>query len=64
MIGIRADANEQIATGHIMRCMTIADEIKKLGEEVIFYTADDVVVELINSRGFNVEVLSSDWKNL
>lgn len=63
MIGIRADANEQIATGHIMRCMTIADEIKKLGEEVIFYTADDVVVELINSRGFNVEVLGSDWKN-
>lgn len=61
MIGIRADANEKIATGHIMRCMTIADEIKKLGEEVIFYTADDTVTDMIKDRGFNVEVLGSDW---
>lgn len=63
MIGIRADANEYIATGHIMRCMTIADEIKKLGEDVIFYTADDVVVSTVKERGFNVEVLNSDWKS-
>ena len=30
MLGIRTDANKIAATGHVMRCMTIADEVKKL----------------------------------
>jgi len=63
MIGIRADANKEIATGHVMRCMTIADEIKKLGEDVLFFVADNEAVEMITARGFQVKVLASDWKN-
>ena len=41
MIGIRADANRIIATGHVMRCITIAKEIVSLGERVVFFFADD-----------------------
>jgi len=40
MIGIRADANKIIATGHVMRCITIAKELLALGEGVTFFVAD------------------------
>ena len=63
MIGIRTDANEQIATGHIMRCMTIADALVSLGEEVKFYVADEETAEFVKSRDFAYEVLGSDWNN-
>ncbi len=63
MIGIRADANKTIATGHIMRCMTIADAIVELGEEVIFFVADEESAQWPKSRGFSYELLDSDWAN-
>lgn len=46
MIGIRADANKIIATGHVMRCVTIAKELMTLGERVTFFVADE------ESKGF------------
>lgn len=49
MIGIRADANKEVATGHIMRCLTIAKELNKLGEDVLFFTADHEADGLLSS---------------
>lgn len=64
MFYIRTDANPIIATGHVMRCMSIAKEISKLGEEVIFITADLQSKELIERNGFAVLCLDSTWNNL
>ena len=64
MIGIRADANKIIATGHIMRCMTIADALVGLNRKVIFFVADEESAAFVENRGFQYEVLNSDWQNL
>jgi UDP-2,4-diacetamido-2,4,6-trideoxy-beta-L-altropyranose hydrolase len=62
MIGIRADANETIATGHIMRCVAIAKELERLGEEVLFLTADEFANKLLAQRGCKSLSLHSNWK--
>ena len=38
-IYIRADMNEIIATGHIMRCLSIADAAREQGVKTIFIVA-------------------------
>lgn len=63
MLGIRTDANRIIATGHVMRCMTIADEVKKLGKDVIFFVADEDSAAFVRERGFIYEILGSSWEN-
>ena len=45
MIGFRVDANEVIATGHLMRCISIALECKKRGQQCIFFMAEDRAVK-------------------
>ncbi len=62
MIGIRADANDIVATGHIMRCMTIAKQLCKLGEEVIFFLADDYGVSMLEENEFPYVVMNTDWE--
>ncbi|MBD5551412.1 MAG: UDP-2,4-diacetamido-2,4,6-trideoxy-beta-L-altropyranose hydrolase [Lachnospiraceae bacterium] len=57
MFYIRADGNEKIGMGHVMRCLTIAEALGRLGEEVLFLTADEKPVMLIKERGFSVKVL-------
>lgn len=64
MIGIRVDMNPIIATGHIMRCLSIADAVKESGKEVIFFTADDYPLELIKQRGHEAVVLGTNWQKM
>lgn len=64
MIGFRVDANEVIATGHLMRCISIALECKKRGQQCIFFMAEDKETERLRTAGFQYYILNSDWKNL
>lgn len=63
-IYIRVDGNEIIATGHIMRCLSIAEQIRQLDAEAIFLAADERPCPLIEERGFSVEVLDTIWDDL
>ena len=64
MILIRADANEVVGTGHIMRCLSLANAFSEIGEEVAFCTADHRADDLIRSKGYKVICLDSDWTEL
>ncbi len=63
MIGIRADANEVIASGHIMRCIAIALRLNRMGVETKFYISDEYSVPLLESRGLKYHILHNDWCN-
>ena len=64
MIGIRVDANNEIATGHVMRCLSIAFGIKKADKECFFITADENAKEILAPYGFEVICLNSQWNDL
>lgn len=61
---VRVDGNEILATGHVMRCLSIAEALRKLGEEVVFVVADDRPGQLITGKGFQMDVLNTTWNDL
>jgi len=63
MIGIRADANDIVATGHIMRCITVAKQLRARGKEVLFFLADEYGISMLEDNEFSYVVLHTDWEN-
>lgn len=61
MIGIRADANVQIAMGHIIRCISIALQLEKLGSQVVFIVSEPEAEFLVKEYGFRVECLHNSY---
>lgn len=51
MIWIRADAGKVMGTGHVMRCLSIAEKIAERGEQVCFLAADQETVDFLASKG-------------
>lgn len=64
IVGIRADANEQIAMGHIMRCITIAKQMKNLRQKTIFFTADSYAHDLLEAAGMEYVCLNTAWNRM
>ncbi len=62
--GIRVDANEEVGMGHIMRCMTIAKQLRKLGQKVLFFTADHYGGGLLEQAGMEYRCLGTSWKDM
>lgn len=60
-IYIRVDSSIDIGTGHVMRCLTLADVLQKSGG-VIYFICRDLpgnICSLIEQKGYKVHYLSS-----
>lgn len=61
MIYVRVDANQFIGMGHLMRCLTVALALKKIGEKITFIISDIKCKEIIEQSGFETICLENDY---
>ena len=47
IVYIRTDGNSKIATGHLVRCLCIAQALEKLGQQVCFLVSDETSSQLL-----------------
>ena len=61
-IVFRTDASIQIGTGHVMRCLTLAEVLRERGAQCSFICRNHPgnLIDLIRQRGFLVHVLQYD----
>lgn len=64
MIYIRVDMNPIIATGHLMRCLSIAEAASEKGEEITIISADEYPSEIVRQKGYYHIVLGTDWQDM
>ena len=64
IVYIRADANNTIGSGHVMRCLSIACELRKRSMDVEFLLSDRDSAKLIEGTGFGCRILNTDWRRL
>ena len=64
MILFRADGNPDIGTGHIMRCLSLADALQEQGWEITFITAEPYFQRLIQTRGYPCTVLGTAYDRM
>jgi len=55
-VAIHADASVEVGTGHIMRCLALADALQEMGAEIVFVCRDVAgsLCDLIEARRFPV----------
>lgn len=64
MIVFRADGNPQIGTGHIMRCLSLADALREQGGKITFVTAEPYFQRLIQTRSYPCTVLGTAYDRM
>ncbi len=58
-VAFRADASFKIGTGHVMRCLTLAEELRRHGHQCLFICRNHEghLAELIAQKGFELYLL-------
>ena len=59
IVGIRVDANEVIAMGHLVRCMSIAVQLKRRGQRILFIISEKYSEKFIMEQGFECICLNN-----
>ena len=61
-IAFRVDASLSIGSGHVVRCLTLADALRKKGAHCVFITKAHPgnLIELIKSRTFDVFIIPKE----
>lgn len=67
MFIVRADGNAKIGAGHLMRCLTIGDAVRRnVGadwyQEILFLCADEDSAALVERHGFRAGVFHTDYR--
>jgi len=59
VVAIRVDSSEQIGSGHLMRCLTLAERLRKDGADVHFISRDlaGSLHRLVEEHGFPLHLL-------
>lgn len=65
VVAIRVDSSEQIGSGHLMRCLTLAERLRKDGGEVHFISRDlaGSLHRLVEEHGFPLHLLPQHEQN-
>ena len=63
-IFFRVDTNDVVATGHIMRCLSIADAAAQEGLRPVFILADDNGQKRVEDKGYEAVILNSKWDDM
>jgi len=55
-IAIRVDASLKIGSGHVMRCLALADQLRQRGKKVVFVCRDHLgnLIDMIENKGYSV----------
>lgn len=69
MFIVRADGNAKIGAGHLMRCLTIGEAVRRRPgangyQKILFLCADEDSAALAERHGFRAEVLHTDYRQL
>lgn len=62
-IVFRVDGNSTIGMGHVMRCLSLADELRNRDYHIFFVVSDNYVTGLIQKRGYDIYSLNSCWSD-